>query len=272
MYLSTAKEILYKEYQGSLSKISVDYQREFMEEKIRHSYQVLGYGNLLLRSERCFQQLLPAEREFLQAVVLLHDIGRFYEIIEKYAGHVVDHGVYGAQYLAHIESFNRCECLLPIRHHGHLINKLYEDEDYLVLPKELRERVRNTAFLVRDADKLANFYLLSQRFEEVEDVFFVAYCFEQPNSKAITPAVWDDFMSQCSVKRENVRNFADMALFFLAWIYDLNFESSFHILQRLKTVERLVSAFAKFWMAEDEKNISRKIQEFVSKKYLKNEG
>ncbi len=272
MYLSTAKEILHKEYQSNLSKITTDYQREFMKEKIRHSYQVLGYGNLLLRSEKCFQQLLPLEVDFLQAVVLLHDVGRFYEIIEKYAGRAVDHGVYGAEYLSRIEDFNRSECLLPIRHHGHLISQFYADRDYLRLSDELKEKVRNAGFLVRDADKLANLYLLSHFFAEVEDVFFAAYCFEQPYNKAITPAVWDDFLSHCSVKRGNVQNFADMALFFLAWIYDLNFKSSFCFLQRMKIVENLISAFGKFLPAENLNGIYREVQQFVDEKCLENEG
>lgn len=272
MYLSAAKDILYKEYQSNLSKISTDYQKEFMEEKIRHSYQVLGCGNLLLCSEKCFQRLSLSEKDFLQAVVLLHDVGRFYEIVEKYAGRTVDHGVYGAQYLARIEEFNKSECFLPIRHHGHLISKLYEDEDYLDLPERWKERVRNAAFLVRDADKLANFYLLSRHFREVEDVFFAAYCFEQPNSKVITPVVWDNFVSHCSVRRDDVRNFADMALFFLAWIYDLNFKSSFRFLQKMKIVEKLVLAFTKFWRVDDAEDIYREILGFIGEKCLKSEG
>lgn len=266
MYLLKAKEILRHEYQNNLLKVSLDYQKDFMEEKIRHSYQVLGMGKLLLQKEAYFRQLSLDEQEFFEAVVLLHDVGRFYEIIRKVAGESIDHGVYGAQYLSYIDVFNKPECLLAIYHHGHLIERLYEDIGYLALSEEQKERVRYGCFLVRDADKLANLYLLCRNFKKVENVFFAAYCFENPYHKVITPAVWNCFMKHMSVKRGDVHNFADMALFFLAWVFDLNFTTSFEFLEKMNVVEKLIAHFSKFWLEKDFAVLREEILAYIREK------
>ncbi len=263
MYLAEAKEILQNEYHQHLNLVTAQYQRDFMEEKIRHSYQVLGAGNLLLKHEQVFQKLSKEDKDYLKAIVLLHDVARFEEIIKKKEEIRFDHGMEGAQFLAKIHKFNRLDCVLPIRHHGHLIEQLYEDVDYVALSKAQQERVCQVSYLVRDADKIANFYLLSRDFEKIEHVFFARHCFENPDSQIITPTVWDSFVSHVSVKRGDAHNLADMALFFLGWIYDLNYQTSFAFLQKMGVLDKLLRLFSKFWRVEDYSLIQDEIRHFV---------
>lgn len=256
MYLIKAKEMLHDEYQKRSVLISGDYQRDFMLEKIKHSYQVLGVGNFLLKHEKCFADLSCERRDYLQAVVLLHDIGRFFEILEIGQGRSVDHGVYGAQLLGERDLFKAPDCVLPIRHHGHLIDSLYEDSDFKVLPKQTQKSVEEISFLVRDADKLANFYLLARAFREVENVFFAKHCFRQPYSKEICDDAWKNFRNYQCVNRKDVHNFAEQALFFLAWIFDLRYQYSFVFLEKLNILERLMGHFSKFWTLKQTNDIT----------------
>lgn len=266
MFLSVAKKILLAEFERNSKLITADFQKDFMEEKIKHSYQVLGMGNLLLKHVVCFERLSKEDKDYLQAVVLLHDVGRFAEIIKKKSGERFDHGVCGARILEGNDLFNAPDCVLPIRHHGHLIDYLYRDEDYMCLPETMRQRVRLVSFLVRDADKLANFYLLAKNFKEIEDVFFAVYCFEEPHSQKISAEVRADFMAHKSVRREYACNFADMALFFIAWVYDLNFRTSFEVLEKLKIMEKLIFWFSKFWVKADVFLIEQEINKFIRQK------
>lgn len=269
MFLSVAKKILLAAFEKNSELITADFQKDFMEEKIKHSYQVLGMGNLLLKHEACFEILSKEDKDYLQAVVLLHDVGRFEEIIKKKSGERFDHGVRGAQILEENDLFNAPDCVLPIRHHGHLIDYLYNDEDFKRLPETMRQRVRLVSFLVRDADKLANFYMLAKNFKEIEDVFFAAYCFKEPHSQKISAEVWADFMAHKSVRREYACNFADMALFFVAWVYDLNFKTSFEVLEKLRIMEKLIFWFSKFWAEEDVCLIEQEVKAFVCAKMSK---
>lgn len=86
MYLDKAKQILNKEYQQKYALAHTGYQIDFMDEKIKHSYQVLGAGNVLLKHESCFAHINEEEKSYYQALVLLHDVARFKEILEKKKG------------------------------------------------------------------------------------------------------------------------------------------------------------------------------------------
>ena len=82
-YLTEAKKLLNNEYRKKYAFAHTDYQIDFMNEKIKHSYQALGAGNYLLKHDPCFANLSSEEKSYYQAIVLLHDICRFYEILEK---------------------------------------------------------------------------------------------------------------------------------------------------------------------------------------------
>lgn len=263
MYLSKAKKLLDWEYEQRKRKNIDNFRLELMEEKIRHSYQVLGVGNYILEHEACFSNCKDEEREYLQAAVLLHDIGRFYEVIVASQGERIDHGVYGAQMLTHIPEFNKFDIVLAIRHHGHIIEDMYNDDDYKRLSLEQQERVKQLAFLIRDADKLANFYLLATHFKDIENVFFPSSNFKSPSEKKVSVNVLADFTSFRTVNRKEIRNFADHALGFLSWVFDVNYYSSFIFMEKLNLIDRLCQCLSQFWEKRAAKNYQAKIEEYV---------
>jgi hypothetical protein len=266
MCLNKAKEILDIEYNKWYVEIEDSYQKDLMDEKIRHSYQVLGAGNFLLSHEDCFVNSSKLEIDKLKAIVLLHDVGRFYEAYQKTKGEKLDHGVFGAEYLKQFPMFNDMYTYLAIKHHGHMIEELYEDEIYSDLLEDEQIKVRNISFLVRDADKLANFYLLVSHFAEVKDLFFCKTSFETPYEININPKVMEDFLANRCVLKADCKNFADWALLVLSWIFDLNFKSSFLFMARLQIVDRLCQCFSCFW----EDGQADAIKECLSK-FIENE-
>ena len=94
MYLDLAKKLLSEEYKNKY-KLANEHGKRLMDEKIKHSYQVLGAGNYILKNESVFSKCNVDEIDFLKAIVLLHDIGRFQEGVTS----GIDHGVYGADML-----------------------------------------------------------------------------------------------------------------------------------------------------------------------------
>ena len=269
MYLTKAKKLLNQEYQQRYKENVSGYHIEVMDEKIRHSYQVLGAGNFLLRHEPCFASLSPKEIDKLQAAVLLHDIGRFYEILMMKDRQFVDHGVYGAKMLAQIPEFNQKDIVLPIRHHGHLIEALYADEEYMALADEEKAIIRRNAFLVRDADKLANFYLLATHFEEYGPMFLVASEYKDANSKDISEKIREDFFNHKCVTRSEIRNLAEKALSLWAWIYDINYDSSFLFMERLHLTDRLFKFLSRYLKEDDARCIKDEMDKFIAERHKK---
>ncbi len=268
MYLDNARQILNNEYQQRYALAHTEYQIDFMNEKIKHSYQVLGAGNVLLKHEKCFEMLDDEEKSYYQALVLLHDVARFVEIIEAEKGNFIDHGVEGAEMLGQRKFFKDDADGLAIKHHGHLIERLYEDSLYIGLSDAEKKRVRNMAFLVRDADKMANFYLIVSDFERTKKIFFTPGGYKKPFCKTPSPKVLDDFMAHKSVNKADMNSFADFTLMLLAWVFDLNYRYSFVLLKRWQIVEKLADYFSSFWKKGDDKLYRAELNKYIEEKLL----
>ena len=265
-YLAEAKKIINTEYQEKYALAHTDYQTKFMDEKIKHSYQVLGAGNYLLKHEPTFQNISREQLTYYQGIVLLHDVRRFYEILEKEKGNFIDHGVSGADFLSQTTLFNKNDALLAIKHHGHLIEELYEDCDFKNLPASEQEHIKKISFLVRDADKIANLYLLSNNFEKMRGIFFVEQNYPTPHKKSISPQVLTDFTTHRSIKKADIKSIADHALLIIAWLYDINYISSFVFLEKLHILKKLFNFFSCYWRLQDYALFTREIETFIHNK------
>ncbi|MBP5699164.1 MAG: HD domain-containing protein, partial [Alphaproteobacteria bacterium] len=248
---------------------NTDYQRKFMNEKIKHSYQVWGAGNVLLKHEECFRDFDEEERKYYQAVVLLHDVARFREPLEKEKGNFIDHGVVGTQMLVQRKFFKDDADGLAIKHHGHLIEKLYEDSLYQQLSENKKKQVRELAFLVRDADKMANFYLLVSDFEIMRNIFFVPGRFENPFCKEPSNKVLNDFMAHKSINRADMNSLIDFTLMLLAWVFDLNYNHSFVLVKRWKIIERLLPFVSSFFKDGEDKFYQTELDKFINARLKK---
>lgn len=266
MYLDRAKQILNNEYKEKYALAHLDYQKDFMNEKIKHSYQVLGVGNVILKHEKCFAELDKNEHSYYQAVVLLHDVARFTEILEKEKNNYIDHGIVGAQMLQQKKFFIDNADGLAIKHHGHLIEELYADDVYKALLEERKKQIQKLAFLVRDADKMANFYLLVSDFVRMKKLFFVPDRYKNPFCKVPSEKVLADFMAHKSIDRADMNSFADFTLMLLAWIFDLNYGYSFILLKQWQILEKLVGYLACFWNEGDDKLYLAELNKFAKER------
>ncbi len=261
MYLSLAKKILDDEYKAK--RVLADERGKILiEEKIVHSYQVLGAGNMILKNEEVYQNCSEEEIDKLKATVLLHDLGRFEEGVRK----GIDHGVHGADLLRGVEEFSKPYILLAVKHHGHLIEDLYGDEEYKVLSKEEKKKVKDYIFLVRDADKLANFYLLSKKFEEMEELFIhLSYFKVTPD---VSEIIRGDFLGCRSINKKNVTTVAEQALMVLACVFDLNYGASFRFLDKTGALDKFFRSCEKYWRKDDAKVFRTVLFDYV-KEHLK---
>ncbi len=237
MKIDTTKEenILNDYYKKCLKKVE---KNEFLvmyaQEKLKHSYQVVGAGNYIMRHEDIFAK--NKDKDFLRSAklaYLFHDIGRFEEIEKHFAtpNQKHDHSILSYEILKTLPEYAKPEILLPIKHHGHMIEDLYKDEDYQSIPdKEAKEKINQIAFLVRDADKIANFYLLKNIWAKKApelSLFFDNLPITRPKQKAI-----DQYLNGEMVDRGQETSKGEFLLNYLSWIYDLNYQASFEFCRR----------------------------------------
>ncbi len=242
----------------------------YIEEKWRHSWQVAGAGNLILRNEPYFQGRDSAFWEKAKTAVLLHDVFRFREARLKFEENKkIDHGLCGAAFLKTLPEFNDVLIWLPIKHHGHMIEDLYADAEYQALPEgQLKEDVRHIAFLVRDADKIANWQILTNEFDAMRIVWLPFPDDFSKSQAPIMPKLWAEFC-KCRVPQGRFldTNVSSLLSTF-SWIFDMNYQSSVVFCKKLNLFEKFYGILNKFQpdplkMAQ----IRQIVSEYVEKRF-----
>ena len=233
-----AKELLYEEYHKNFEIVKESpYHRRYVDEKIRHSLQVSGAGNGILKHESYFQNRSEEFIDIAKTAILLHDIFRFNEVrILFETGNRIDHGAMGAEFLKQFPEFNNVLITLPIKHHGHMIEALYEDEEYQsITDDKLKQDVLHIAFAVRDADKIANWQIVTNEFDFVKKVWLP---FPEDNSEEqgmLPPESWAYFSKQEVVLHGVVKTQTNAGeiLSMLCWLFDMNYRYSVYYCNRL---------------------------------------
>ena len=247
--LQKAEALLLKEYKEAFEKVKESaYYKDFVNEKYVHSLQVMGAGNGIIKNEPYFQNQTPQFIEICRVAILLHDIYRFREMVALcLTGEKNDHGVQGAEFLKQFEEFNHLYITLPIKHHGHIIEDLYDDLEYQNLDEKTQDIVKHICFAIRDADKIANWYPLCISDERFEFWFTGK---EKPNSEKITDSVWNCFINKRIVVREFSKTAADNAIETFGWLFDINYPYSIYYCRRLKIFEKMPDILRKLHIGE----------------------
>lgn len=238
-----AKTLLHTEYERNFEIVKEShYHKSFVNEKIRHSLQVAGAGNGILRNEAYFQNKSAEFIEIAKTAILLHDIFRFNEIrILFQENRKVDHGVEGAKFLSQMPDFNNPLIVFPVKHHGHMIEAFYKDEAYSCLEdKELKDQIEHIIFAVRDADKIANWQILTNEYENMRLVWLPNPADRTASQGIITEAVWNSFINKEVVPNAYIKTNADCVLSVLAWLFDINYKYSVEYSLRLKLFDGFV--------------------------------
>lgn len=213
----------------------------FAKEKWRHSMQVAGAGNYLVRHIAWLENKPAAFIELVKTAVLLHDVCRFAEIVHLYHGDKgYDHGAAGGELLKNMLPYTDIRIWLPIKHHGHMIADLYNDPVYKsITDVTLREEVEKICFIVRDADKIANLHMLSNE----DDIRFLFLGDKKENDDYVPDDAKKEALSGTIVGREYRVNRAASVVTYLSWFADTNYRASIDFCEKLNVTEKLYALF-----------------------------
>lgn len=255
------------------------HHRLYAEEKIHHSLQVMGAGNFILKHEKAFQNrnadfILKAQQAYL-----LHDIGRFAEIKnlyddskktdnQNYNRKKYDHSALGADFLRNLPRYNHPLIIIPIKHHGHLIEDLYIDDEYTsITDEQLKKDIEKVIFLVRDADKTANFNLIKVDRQHFEELFY-GEATGDVASTAIAPDLLAKFGKYQTIDKRVIRTIPERILGIIAWVYDMNYKASFDFMCRAGGVDFLIEKLGDYTNDKQlQQTVAKTIKNYITLRY-----
>jgi putative nucleotidyltransferase with HDIG domain len=234
--------------QGELKKFRVwfnDYVASFYGEdkfintnlklKEQHSYRVCQ-EMLYLADEL---NLTDNQRRIAEAISLFHDIGRF-EQFTKYRTYndfrSVDHCLLGLEVLREagvLDGIAGAE--------RKLIEKAIEYHGRKCLPAGLDGQRLFFSKLIRDADKLDVFYVVTEYYSRCRsNAGKLTLELDFPDKPTYSPRVVEAILRGKLIEYSDLRTLNDMRLLQLGWVYDINFTATLKRIKHRKFLKKLL--------------------------------
>jgi len=210
-----------------------------------------GYRNILLKVEHTrkvceIMALLTAgegltaeESQIASAVALLHDVGRFPQFRRWRTFRDSDsdnHARLGIEVLreqAVLDGLPAGERLM--------IEEAVRFHNLLALPLRFSSPDPRYIRLIRDADKLDIWRVFLDYFRQPDDLRPSAVTLGFPDLPGVTPACVRELAAGRVIRLEDVRVLNDFKLLQISWVYDLNFRSSYKLLQQRGHIQALAA-------------------------------
>ena len=171
---------------------------------------------------------------------LLHDIGRFAQYTQ-YRTFVdaksVNHAEVGVQVVMSAKLLDRFTQSVRA-----LILDAVRFHNRAAVPDGLSEEGLRLARLVRDADKLDIWHVVTAYYESPDKARINAIDLDLPDSGWISPAVAHAAQSGALCDVKELRSTNDYKVLQMTWIYDVNFTATFREIARRRFMERLRDA------------------------------
>lgn len=204
--------------------------------KVKHTYRVCAAARDIGASEH----LSKEELCLVETAALLHDIGRF-EQFRRYRTFLdqcsEDHAALGVKIIQAeglLESLATSDIDLicrVVQYHNKAALPVTEDERFLFFLK-----------LVRDADKVDIWYVVTQYYQNAGEKRNAVIELDLPDDETISDSACQSLMKGEIVKITDVRNLNDFKLLQIGWIYDLNFKRTFQIVSERNYLQKLHQA------------------------------
>ena len=183
--------------------------------------------------------LADNQKRIAEVTALFHDIGRFKQFV-KYRTYSdvrsVDHCLLGLEVLREEKVLDGVE-----GKERELIEKAIEYHGLMELPGNLDGELSLFSKLLRDADKLDIFYVVTQSYRQYRDnpeKFTLEV--EFPDEAGCSPEVVEGVLRGRRIDYSSLRTLNDMKLLQLAWVYDVNFPATLKRIRERRFLEMLI--------------------------------
>ncbi|MDI9571515.1 MAG: HD domain-containing protein [Pseudomonadota bacterium] len=181
--------------------------------------------------------LADGEMRLAEAMALVHDIGRFNQyffyktFVDKKSA---DHAQLGVAALRDGNALAGIDAGT-----SELILKAVSYHNRLHIPQDEGPTCVFFTKLLRDADKLDIYHLLSTYYYSHDAERSAAVELDLPDSSDVSDEILDTLLAREMVRMEQLRCLNDFKLLQMAWVYDLNFQPTFQLVYRRKYLESI---------------------------------
>ena len=181
--------------------------------------------------------LSPEHLRLAEAIALLHDVGRF-EQVKRYRTFVdmksEDHGELGVKVL-------HAEKALALLNEAtqELILKAVAYHNRMAVPEDESPMCIYFTSLLRDADKLDIFNLVTDFYCAPPEERNSTVELDLPDTPLVSEDVLDGLRNRKMIKLNQLQSLNDFKLLQMAWIYDINYQPAFQMIQERRYLERI---------------------------------
>lgn len=218
-------------------KDNYDITNNKIAHKLNHTYHVVDNAK-----EICIDMNIDnKDVELAMIIALLHDIGRFEQVIEKNS------------FREDIINFDHAELGIKLLFDDNLIRNFIKEEEYDSIIKkailnhnkyvldisDMNELEVLHCKIIRDADKIDSFRAKSE-----EDIFVMANMTKEDiENSYITDQVFNDFMNGKTILSKDRKTGIDIWVSYIAFIFGLEFNSSLKIIKEKDYINILFNRF-----------------------------
>ena len=207
------------------------------------------------------------QRRIAEVAALFHDIGRFKQFV-KYGTYndvrSVNHCLLGLEVLEEANLFEGVDAS-----ERQLIEKAIEYHGLIELPSGLDGECLLFSKLMRDADKLDIFYVVTDYYTQYRDnpqKFMLEL--EFPDEPECSAHLVEDILCGHKIHYNRLRTLNDMKLLQLGWVYDVNFTATLKRIKERKFLEMLIDFLPE---THDVERVREKIFEYVDSRIKGND-
>jgi len=226
-----------------------------LKEWFTHYVQTFKYGNrelkqnTILKEEHTLQVckeiieladqlgLNNNEQRLAEIIALFHDIGRFEQFaryrtfVDKQSG---NHAELGIKILKNYGMLDQFEDSTK-----NLIFRTIQYHNRASLPQEETETCLFFSKLLRDADKLDIWRVVTDYYHRENGKRNGALELELPDTPGISDEVYQDMINKKIVKINHMKNLNDFKLLQVGWIFDINFTATFQAVRSRRYLEKI---------------------------------
>jgi len=207
------------------------------------------------------------QRRIAEVIALFHDIGRFKQFV-KYRTYndprSVNHCLLGLEVLNETKVLDGME-----GKERQLIEKAIEYHGIKELSRDLDGECLLFSKLIRDADKLDVFYVVTEYYKQYRlnpQEFMLEL--EFPDEPGYSAQVVEEILRGQLLDYSRLRTLNDMKLLQLGWVYDVNFTATLKRIKQRKFLEKILDFLPQ---TSDIEKVRKKIFEYVDRR-IEQEG
>ncbi len=215
----------FNSYSNSFLKNDENYKKN-IKIKIDHTQRVVNIIDELCSTLKLNQN----DSTLAKIIALFHDVGRFHQY---------------QHYGTYRDKISENHALLGIKiiEQNKLLEKLEKNESKLILdaisfhnrvsiPETSSEKTIFFSKLIRDADKIDIYKVVTDHYLNPSDIFRNSIEMGLPNISSISDKIFNSIMNDKIVNFNEIETLDDFKVLQMAWIFDLNFQYSYEIVNK----------------------------------------